>query len=142
MEANKREIVFDYINEADQRLEETGQSSANRAFNLGCWMGLLPTALLSILIFFLSKGSWVVTFVSAVMIFISLAALSNLIAYIAKNRSINRYFDEQMENEIEQQLVEFDISHQEFNQVVETSLPAGSALRKTINRTNTVSKSP
>lgn len=130
MQSDQRERIVEYIIDIDQQLEVAGQTSANRAFNLGCWFGLIPAGLLVLLIFFLSEGSWVVALVSAVMILISLIALANLAAFLAKSRSISRMYDERIKAQIEDKIVEFDLTLHEFNQIIETTLPQGSVLRK------------
>lgn len=130
MEQEQQAGIVEYIQEVNGQLEETGQSSANRAFNLGCWFGLVPAGLLALLIFILSEGSGVVTFVSGTMIMVSLVALANLAAYIAKSKTISRQFDEQIEAQIEEKLDEFGLTRREFNQIVVDNLPQGTAMRK------------
>jgi len=130
MQNEQDQTVAEYIQDLDGQLEEAGQISANRAFNLGCWFGLIPSGLLVALIFFSSGGSWIVTLVSAVMILISLIALANLAAFLAKSRSISRRYDEQMDSQINTKMDEFELTDDEFNQILVDTLPQGTVLRK------------
>ena len=130
MQTEQDQKIIEYIQELEVQLEEAGQDSANRAFNLGCWFGLIPAGLFIVLIFFLSEGSWVVTLVSAVMILISLIALANLAAFLAKSRSMSRRYDDQMGAEIDTKLDEFELTDDEFNQIIVDTLPQGAVLRK------------
>ena len=130
MGTGKEQTIIDYIQDLEDQLDEAGQISANRAFNLGCWFGLVPVGLLTVIIFFLSGSSWVVTLVSALMLMISLIALANLAAYVAKSRSISRLYDERVKSEIDAKIVEFSLSEGEFDSLVVETLPQGSVLRK------------
>jgi hypothetical protein len=130
MQTEHDEATVEFILDLEDQLEEAGQISANRAFNLGCWIGLVPAGVLITLIFFLSEGSWVVTLVSAVMIMISLIALANLAAFLAKSRSMNRRYDDQIKPQIGIKLEEFELTDDEFNQIMIDMLPKDSALRK------------
>ena len=42
MGTEKEKTIIEYIQELEDQLDEAGQISANRAFNLGCWFGLVP----------------------------------------------------------------------------------------------------
>lgn len=130
MGTENEQTIIEYILDLEDQLDEAGQISANRAFNLGCWSGLVPVGLLSVVIFFLSGSSWVVTLVSALMLVISLIALANLAAYVAKSRSISRLYDERVKIEIDAKIVEFSLSKGGFDSLVVESLPQGSVLIK------------
>lgn len=126
MEYTQNQELDHFLLEVEEQLEESGRLSANRAFNLGCWLGLVPAAVLTGIIFLLSEGSWVVTIVSAVMIVISLIALANLAAYIAKNRAIKRTYFEEINPRIEEEITRINISEAELCEVAEGILPPDS----------------
>jgi len=126
MENTQNQELDHFLLEVEEQLEESGRLSANRAFNLGCWLGLVPAAVLTGIIFLFSEGSWVVTIVSAVMIVISLVALANLAAYIAKKRAIKRTYFEEINPRIEEEITRINISEAEFCEVAEGILPPDS----------------
>jgi len=126
MEYTQNQELDHFLLEVEEQLEESGRLSANRAFNLGCWLGLVPAAVLTGIIFLISEESWVVTIVSAVMIVISLVALANLAAYIAKNRAIKRTYFEEINPRIEEEITRINISEAEFCEVAEGILPPDS----------------
>jgi hypothetical protein len=130
MQTDNDQAITEYIRDLEGQLEEAGQISANRAFNLGCWLGLVPAGMLTLLIFFLSEGSWIVTLVSAVMILISLIALANLAAYFAKSKSMSRRYDDRIKAQVAKILEEFELTGDEFNQIMVDTLPGDSVLKK------------
>ena len=132
MENQNQELVF-FLEKVDDQLEESGRLTANRAFNLGCWLGLVPAAVLTLIVFLLSEGSWVVTIVSAVMILISLIALANLAAYISKNRALRRTYIEEIEPQIDAEIRRMNISLTEFRETANNTLPPDSLINQFLN---------
>lgn len=132
MENQNQELEI-FLEKIDEQLEESGRLTANRAFNLGCWLGLVPAAVLTLIVFLLSEGSWVVTIVSAVMILISLIALANLIAYISKNRAIKRTYFEEIEPQIDAEIRRMNITLPEFREIANYTLAPNSIINQFLN---------
>jgi hypothetical protein len=132
MEIRNKELE-QFLENIDEQLEESGRLTANRAFNLGCWLGLAPAVVLTAIVFFLSEGSWVVTVVSAVMILISLIAIANLIAYISKNKALKRTFIEEIQPQIDAEIRQMHISKTEFCDTAAGILPPESLIIQLLN---------
>ena len=118
-----------FIEESNKRLEDETMENANRAFNLGCMIGLVPAGLVVLLSFFLTKGSWIPVGITAVLMFIALMLFTNLAAYTARNRTMERVYEEQIAPTIGPKLSEFKIEEEEFSQIADDILPAGAMLR-------------
>ena len=117
-----------FLEKIEEQLEDSARLTANRAFNLGCWLGLVPAAVLTIIVFLLSEGSWVVTVVSAVMILISLLALANLVAYISKKRALRRTYVDEIQPQVEAEITRLNISTSEFYEIAAGILPPDSLI--------------
>ena len=127
-ETEQQELAA-FIEESNQRLEDETMENANRAFNLGCMIGLGPAGLVVLLSFFLTKGSWIPVGITAVLMFIALMLFTNLAAYTARNRTMERVYEEQFSPTIGPKLSEFKIEEEEFSQIADEVLPAGAMLR-------------
>lgn len=127
-ETEQQELAA-FIEESNKRLEDETMENANRAFNLGCMIGLVPAGLVVLLSFYLTKGSWIPVGITAVLMFIALMLFTNFAAYTARNRTMERVYEEQIAPTIEPKLSEFKIEEEEFSQIADDVLPAGAMLR-------------
>lgn len=118
------------IDDMNQKLDEQSMINANRAFNLGCVIGLLPAILAVIITFFVSGGAWIPVAMTGTLMMIAVLLLANYTAYTARNRTMDRVYN----NEIQPQLGEFikeqKISQADFNILAHESLPPGASLLK------------
>lgn len=117
------------ILELNDRLEDTSQASMSRAFNLGCSIGLIPAVLAVIAVFFFFKGSLIGAFFTALVSALGILAFANLSAYLAKARTIQRVYKEQINPDIEKFLLDQTISRQEFDNMADLSLPPQALMR-------------
>jgi len=124
--------LIEFITEINEKLDEEAMVNANRAFNLGCMISILPAGLIILIAFFVSKGSWIPVTLTAVLMFIALLLIANMLAYTARNRTLDRVFREDIEPKIEQKLNETDISKENFTLIADELLPEESNLRKYI----------
>jgi hypothetical protein len=126
---NEQQDLATFIDETNQRLEDETMENANRAFNLGCMVGLLPAGLVVLLSYFLTKGSWIPVGITAVLMFIALMLFTNLAAYTARNRTMERVYEEKIAPTIDVKLSEYQVEEDEFSQIADDALPAGAMLR-------------
>lgn len=125
----EHEALAALVTKSDQALVEAGQSSATHAFNLGCSLSLLPAAILVILAFLLTRGSWVFGFVSILLALLAVVGVANLVASTAKQKAVQRTFNEKIAPEIEQKLSEMQIEPERFGLWVSKNLADGAILR-------------
>lgn len=130
--SEENEALTTLVNKSEQDLLEVGQSSATRAFNLGCSVSLLPAAILVILAFFLTRGSWVFGLISVLLALLAMVGVANLVASTAKEKATRRRFDEKVSLEIKQKLLELQMDHERFDLWVSKNLPDGAILRNYI----------
>lgn len=125
----QNEALAALVDRSDQVLVEAGQNSATRGFNLGCSVSLLPAAILVIIAFILTRGSWVFGFVSILLALLAVVGVANLVASIAKEKAMQRTFNEQIAPEIEQKLSEMQMDQDRFGLWVRKNLPYSAVLR-------------
>lgn len=117
------------ILDLNNQLEETSQSSMSRAFNLGCSTGLIPAILSVIAVFILFKGSVIGAAFTALILAIGIVAFANLSAYLARARTIQRVYKEQINPKIEGLLATYRLTRQEFDDHANLTLPQDALLR-------------
>jgi len=122
--------LIEFITELNEKLEEEAMVNANRAFNLGCMIAIIPAGLVVLIAFFVSKGSWIPVTLTAVLMLIALLLLANLLAYTARNRTFDRVYKEDIAPKIEHKLSEIEISKENFTVIADELLPEESNLRK------------
>ena len=120
------------VDKSDQVLVEAGQSSATRGFNLGCSVSLLPAAILVILAFIMTRGSWVFGFVAIILALLAIIGVANLVASTAKEKAMQRTYNEQIAPEIEQKLSDLQMDEDRFGFWVSKNLADGAILRSYI----------
>jgi hypothetical protein len=117
----------------NERLEDASQVAMSRAFNLGCSISLIPAGLVVIAVFYLFKGSLIGAAFTALVAVLAILAFANLSAYIAKARTAQRFFDDQINPEIDRLLAAEILSREAFNDQAVQVLPEQALLRAMLN---------
>lgn len=115
---------------ANAKLENAGEDSTNHAFNLGCYAGLMPAALIVLLAFMITKGSWVAAIITATLMILALLGFASLVANVARTNTMDRLFHGEILPEIESTLEGMQLERSLFDQFAFQTLPAGAALCK------------
>ena len=115
---------------ANARLETIAAASSSQAFNVGCSVGLMPGLFIVALVFFLSRGSIAAAAIAFLLVSLFLVLFANVIAYIARSKSVDRAYQDEINLEIELSLREGSFSRNTFEQAAGQVLPAEAALRK------------
>lgn len=128
-ENEKVQSLEEQILALNDRLEDASQSSMSRAFNLGCSTGLLPAALAVVAVFYLFKGSLIGAAFTALVLALGLIAFANLSAYLARARTTQRFYKDQINPEIDQILTSQCLTRQAFDDLADQILPQQALLR-------------
>ena len=115
--------------QSNRKLETAGRQSANQAFTLGCTTGFIPAALVVLLAFMITR-SWQAVAITAAIMLIVLLACSNLVAYVARGKTMKRSYESEIKTEIEQELAELEVSREQFDRLARQSLPKNVPLLK------------
>ena len=114
---------------SNEKLVEAGAKSANRAFNVGCTVGLLPAIIIIITTLIISKGSWIATAFISILMGMGLVAFANLSAYISRSKAYQRIFEQDLKPEIETQLDDLEIEYRDFVRVADEVLDSDAPMR-------------
>ncbi len=134
-QTEKGELVSQIIFWNDQ-LESAISLSTNRAFNLGCFVGLFPAAALILLTYLFAGRSWVGAIVMLVLMTLALLLFANVVAGIARNNTLQRFYQEEIQPEIERTLQRDQMDYLDFAVIATESLATGSVLLIAISKQN------
>ena len=125
MDDLKNQIVI-----ANEKLELTSQTVSSHAFNLGCTVGSLPAAAIVLIVFLIAKGSLPSLMIAVFLVLSALVIFASLAAYLARSRTLQRVYDEQILPEIMNALHEMELSPAQLIRLAGELLPEGADLLK------------
>ena len=116
------------IRDLDEKMSQSANLSSNHAFNLGCFVGLIPAAVIVLLTYFSAGSSWVGALVMVVLMGLSLILFANLVAAISRKNTLRRVFRTEILPEIRRAREKFNLEPAEFHLAASKALPPGAAL--------------
>lgn len=122
--------IVSFINSIDETLDEKAMINANRAFNTGCLISLVPSIIIIILTYIISGGGWIPAAITATLLMIAVLLFANFAAYTARNRTMERVFKNEVNPNIQNFIKEEGIDQEDFNQLASHNLPRGASLLK------------
>jgi len=134
--ANSEESLVAQIVSWNEQLESVLNTSTNRAFNLGCFIGLFPAFILVLMTYLLAGKSWVGAAVMLVLMSLALILFANVIAGITRQNTMKRFFQEKIYPEIDQMLLRQPVDSSDLTKIATESLPPGSSLLVALAESN------
>jgi hypothetical protein len=126
--AEQREELVQLAADANNNLETVASESATRGFNLGCFAGLFPGALMMILMFFVTGWSLIGAAFGLLLTLISMAAFASLAAAVTRRNTVRRTYQEIVLPLVKQRLYQIELKMPHFEQAAYQSLPAAAPL--------------
>ena len=121
--------VAEMILGLNETLEEQTITNANTAFNRGCLLGLIPAGVIVLLSYIFTGGSWLAAVLISILMFIGLMLTANLAAHTARESTLARVYQEQIEPQINEIAEKYDLTSAELWELSDEILPAGAPLR-------------
>ena len=113
----------------NDQLRSSSSSGAEKAFGLGCGLGLIPVLGVILVLWIIGALSLIPALFLSVIGLITLAGISLLLAQVARQRSAQRIFSAEIEPEIVTFLNDQLIDRQVFDNIASQSLPADAPLQ-------------
>jgi len=133
------DALRDRISSAEESMQQTSQLAATHAFNLAISFGLLPAAIIMILVFLAVKGSLIAMLMTGILVTIALVIFASLVVNISRQRSLQRLYQEQILPGLLENLEQLHIPPTELPALAQAQLPEGSILLKYIQDPATAS---
>ncbi|OGO26975.1 MAG: hypothetical protein A2Z16_09660 [Chloroflexi bacterium RBG_16_54_18] len=126
------ETVRALIAAAEEKMQQTSQVASTHAFNLAVSFGILPAAIIMILVFLAVRGSLIAILITGILVLIALVIFASLVVNISRERSLQRRYQDQILPELLENLEQLQIPSTELPALVQAQLPEGSILLKFI----------
>ncbi len=124
------EALRDRISAAEESMQQTSQVAATHAFNLAISFGLIPAAIIMIMVFLVVQGSLIAMLMTGILVAIALVIFASLVVNISRQRSLQRLYQEQILPGLLENLSQLDIPPTELTALAQAQLPEGSLLLK------------
>lgn len=106
----------------NDRLIEEANSATTRAFNLGCFVGLLPASIIVLLTYLLTSFSWVGALTMAILMVLGLILFANVVAGYAHNNTSKRIYLREIEPEIRRTLTKLNLDQADLHSAARSAL--------------------
>lgn len=116
--AQDRDLLFElpqFVDRINESLIQAGASYAERAFGLGCGLGLLPALAVIGILFALGVINLILAATLFVIAVLALIGISNLLAYTARLNAVRKVYSELVEPEIARYLSGSRMTRQQFD---------------------------
>ncbi len=125
---------------ANEKLDSGSLGNATRALNLGCSITFIPGIILVVLVFLLSRFNWVMAALTLVMVVIISMLFANLASNLARTRSMERIYRQEVNPEIEKSLAAVGVNRDQFEESLESLLPSNAPLIQMISQNKNSSR--
>lgn len=113
----------------DEKLRDAGSSSAERAFGIGCGLGLIPIGGIIIFLYIFQVLNIILVVLLGFLGVLFLTGFSALLASVARANTVRRIYTEDVQPEIEGYTQRNRISREQFDTQVAQMLPVGAPMQ-------------
>jgi hypothetical protein len=110
--------LAEFITTANQHLAEAGASAAESAFGLGCYIGFIPVALFTVIVFLVGFRNWIIIALVGLGAALVTTGIAALLSRRARETNVRTTYHREVEPQIETYTNERSISHAEFEAAV------------------------
>ena len=121
-------VLTELAETENRRLEDAASTVTQQAFNLGCFVGLLPGVIFVLVTFILIGFSFIGAAIALVLMLIGVVAFANLAAMLARRNTFRRIYRDQSQGEIESVLHHAGLTQDQFDVLAHQVLPSQAAL--------------
>jgi len=113
----------------NDKLLSAGSSSAERAFGIGCGLGLLPVIVVAVILYVLGVINLILAMILGVLSILFLVSFASLLASIARANVVKRTYQSDVIPAIEKYLHDSGMNRVEFDTLVAEMLPREAPLQ-------------
>ena len=124
-----------FIESENEKLRAAGAESAEKAFGIGCGLGLIPAVVIAVVLYAFSVVNFILAMVLLSMGLLAVVGISMLLASRARINAERRSYQDTVKPEIIQYLTEVEFTPQQFSEIVDQQLPVAAPLRAHLDKT-------
>ena len=124
-----RQELVSLVEKLNDEMKSSGSSGSEKAFGLGCGLGLLPVIGIILFLFVFQVINLVLAMFLLVVGLLGVAGISALLASLARSNTHKRIFREVGDPEIVQFISQYHLSRQAFDTLARQILPEDAPLQ-------------
>lgn len=126
---DKSAEFVDFVESLNEKLRDAGAESAERAFGMGCALGLFPAVTIIAVLFIFGVINLILAVILLGMVLLALVGIAMLLASRARINALKRTYRTSVKPEIARYLDENNLTRQQFDQFVNELLPEDAPLQ-------------
>jgi hypothetical protein len=123
-----RELA-ELVEGANEKLLSAASSSAERAFGLGCGLGLIPVAIVAIVLYSARLINLILAVLVGIMSVMFLVGVAALLSSIARANTLKRTYQREVEPQINSFVAQYNLTRQQFDTLASQVLPEEAPLQ-------------
>ncbi len=123
-----------FVESENEKLRAAGAESAEKAFGIGCGLGLLPVVIIAVVLYAFNVVNFILAMILLLMGLLAVVGISMLLASRARINAERRSYQDTVNPEILQYLDEVELTPQQFSEIVDEQLPDDAPLRAHLDK--------
>jgi hypothetical protein len=113
----------------NEKLRSSASSSAERAFGIGCSIGLVPVVIIAVVLYSLRLINLILAVLVGIMSVMFLVGVASLLSSVARANTLKRTYQREVEPEINRFTSQHGLPRQQFDTLASISLPDDAPLQ-------------
>lgn len=111
------------VEELNEKLRSAASSSAERAFGLGCSIGLIPVVIIAVVLYSMRIINLILAVLVGIMSVMFLVGTASLLSSMARANTLKRTYQREVEPEINRFTSQYGLPRRQFDTLASLSLP-------------------
>jgi hypothetical protein len=116
------------VEDLNEKLRSAASSSAERAFGIGCSVGLIPVVIVAVVLYSMGIINLILAVLVGILSVIFLIGTASLLSSIARTNTLKRTYQREIEPKIDQFIACYELPRQQFDALAAGVLPDGAPL--------------
>lgn len=117
------------VEDLNEKLRSAASSSAERAFGIGCSMGLIPVVIVAVVLYTMRIINLILAVLVGIMSVMFLVGTASLLSSIARANTLKRTYQREVEPEINRLSARFELPRRQFDTLASQVLPDDAPLQ-------------
>ena len=118
------------VEDLNEKLRSAASSSAERAFGIGCSLGLIPVVIVAVVLYSMQILNLILVVLVGFISIMFLLGTSSLLSSIARSNTLKGTYQREIEPEINQFITRYEMPRQQFDTLASQVLADDAPLQK------------
>lgn len=111
------------VDDSNEKLRSAASISAEKAFGIGCSLGLLLVVIVAVLLYSLHIMNLIMAVLVGIMSIMFLLGVASLLSSIARANTMKRIYQREVEPEINRFITRIELPREQFDTLASSALP-------------------